>query len=212
MAVVRRNNDNLTIFRAINLDKIVEPSCHRSMCLRAAQFLVGSMKCTVGLYEVGSRYVLEKPDAIGFESDGTSILIECKTSRADFMVDKKKIHRSEGGMGSKRYFFTPEGLLSKDEIPKGWGLVEFRKTSIKKIKESSLFDADKECEQCLLISALALEQKILDKLVTEFMMKDKFVDLKKSKQVLFSMHDNEKITAQEFNAIRSIIEFYEAAQ
>jgi Holliday junction resolvase len=36
-----------------------------------------------------STHAQEIPDAIGFKS-GISILIECKTSRADFLADRKK--------------------------------------------------------------------------------------------------------------------------
>ena len=58
----------------------------------------------------------EIPDAIGFKSDCT-ILIECKTSRADFLADKKKSFRihPETGMGDHRFFMAQKGLISKDE-------------------------------------------------------------------------------------------------
>ncbi|MCP3944994.1 MAG: hypothetical protein GY710_26450 [Desulfobacteraceae bacterium] len=39
-----------------------------------------------------TTFASETPDVIGFRQ-GESILIECKTSRADFHADKKKIFR-----------------------------------------------------------------------------------------------------------------------
>lgn len=82
----------------------------------------------------GSRIVLtemvtsnlEIPDIIGFKS-GFSILIECKTSRSDFLVDKKKSFRiyPEDGMGNYRLFLCPDNLIKPDELPEGWGLLYY---------------------------------------------------------------------------------------
>lgn len=68
----------------------------------------------------------ETPDAIGFDARGFSTLIECKTSRADFHADKKKHFRRspESGMGHRRYFMAPVGLLQPEEMLEGWGLIE----------------------------------------------------------------------------------------
>ncbi len=68
----------------------------------------------------------ETPDAIGFSAQGGTTLIECKTSRADFQADKKKIFRRypENGMGDRRYFMAPVGLLTPEDLPENWGLIE----------------------------------------------------------------------------------------
>jgi len=67
----------------------------------------------------------EQPDCLGFRN-GLSCLIECKTSRADFLVDKRKKFRVDPsiGLGDWRFFLTPKGLLTTDELPSGWGLLE----------------------------------------------------------------------------------------
>ncbi|MCB8880066.1 hypothetical protein ACELLULO517_07455 [Acidisoma cellulosilytica] len=71
----------------------------------------------------------ESPDAIGFRvselrDGGGSTVVECKVSRSDFLADQKKPHRTQGaGMGRFRYFMVPEGMLSADEVPSGWGLI-----------------------------------------------------------------------------------------
>ena len=85
---------------------------------------------------IGSRFTLtelrtvntygEEPDIICWKS-GYSILIECKVSRADFLVDKKKIFRQypEYGIGNYRLFLCPEDLIKPEELPEGWGLLYY---------------------------------------------------------------------------------------
>lgn len=67
----------------------------------------------------------EQPDAMGFRN-GTSCLIECKRTRADFLADKKKRFRINPGMGMGdwRFMLAPKGLIKTDELPEGWGLLE----------------------------------------------------------------------------------------
>lgn len=67
----------------------------------------------------------EHPDVIGFSSGG-SLLIECKISRSDFLLDKRKRFRQNPafGMGRIRYYCCPTGLIKKEELPEGWGLLE----------------------------------------------------------------------------------------
>ena len=31
-----------------------------------------------------------------------------------------------GGLGSERFYFAPKGLISPDELPEGWGLLELK--------------------------------------------------------------------------------------
>lgn len=73
----------------------------------------------------------ETPDAIGFRS-GDTILVECKTSRADFLCDKKKHFRRRPatGVGSFRFFMCPKGLIKPDELPVKWGLLYVSKNGL----------------------------------------------------------------------------------
>ncbi len=66
----------------------------------------------------------EIPDVIGW-SQHDSVLIECKTSRADFHRDFKKRTRKgiAVGFGTYRWYFAPCGLLDPNEMPQGWGLL-----------------------------------------------------------------------------------------
>lgn len=88
----------------------------------------GGHGCHLALAECRSGYEGEIPDAIGWRYCGDhkdgSVVVECKTSRADFLSDRKKSHRNVGGLGNWRYFFTPEGLIKPDDLPEKWGLVE----------------------------------------------------------------------------------------
>lgn len=70
----------------------------------------------------------EQPDAMGWRNSGHqdgTVLVEVKTSRADFLADAKKPHRKqpELGVGRWRYFLCPEGLIQPEEVPERWGLL-----------------------------------------------------------------------------------------
>jgi hypothetical protein len=99
---------------------------HKELVDRAFLWLTthGTHHHTISFRE-RSTSVSETPDAIGFYGS-TSTLIECKASRADFLSDREKYFRRkpEEGMGHKRYFMCPVGLLQPNELPDKWGLLE----------------------------------------------------------------------------------------
>lgn len=107
---------------------------HRELCNIAVKWLKlpHSRKgpgCTVAMSETKGDFNGENPDAIGFRAGvhrECSVLIECKTSRADYLADAKKPHRIDpsSGMGMYRYFMAPEGILRAEELPTAWGLIE----------------------------------------------------------------------------------------
>lgn len=70
----------------------------------------------------------ETPDAIGWKRACHSVVVECKISRADFLADADKTFRMkpEKGMGCERFYLAPAGLISVNEVPPGWGLLELR--------------------------------------------------------------------------------------
>jgi len=125
---------------------------HDELCERAARWLRGRKPstqecwsprvCRLVLREVVSA-VDEIPDAIGWWGSGQSILVECKASRADYLRDAHKGHRSYAcAIGAQRYYMTPPGLLSPDELPDGWGLLEVHKRSVKVVKEAAFRDLE----------------------------------------------------------------------
>lgn len=63
-----------------------------------------------------------------------SYLIECKVSRTDFHRDKKKVFRRPGAafaLGRYRYYMAPPKMLSPDEMPARWGLLEVYPKTVK---------------------------------------------------------------------------------
>lgn len=77
--------------------------------------------CGIAVPELVS-FCNEQPDAIGWFGGGWSIMIECKVSRSDFLADKSK-PRQHCGVGHRRFYMCPPGLIKPDEVPVGWGLL-----------------------------------------------------------------------------------------
>ena len=129
---------------------------HNELVGRAVKWLKNSQKCPLVLSETYATLSLETPDAIGFKGR-LSLLVECKTSRADFCRDKRKLFRikPQWGLGVYRYYLTDKGLLNPNELPWKWGLLEVRGKIIRKVKEAQMFNAAKAAyvEKPLLISA-----------------------------------------------------------
>ena len=102
----------------------VAPPAHRELCTVAAKWL--RRKGYRNAVAEPPLQAFENPDAIGWGR--TTAIIECKTSRADFLREKKKACRREqhlpDGMGDYRWYMAPRGLLHPDEMPAGWGLLE----------------------------------------------------------------------------------------
>lgn len=98
---------------------------HAGLVARAARWLRNSRGMSVVLTR-GSVCATEQPDALGWNGLGGSILVECKTNRADFFRDAAKPFRRfpTAGVGNLRYYLVPPGLVRPEEVPEGWGLLE----------------------------------------------------------------------------------------
>ncbi len=83
-----------------------------------------SRKCSVVLYEFATA-ADENPDVIGWASGAGSVLIECKLSRSDFVKDAAKTVRRNprAGMGQRRYYLCPPGVIEVKDLPPKWGLL-----------------------------------------------------------------------------------------
>lgn len=130
---------------------------HKELVKRARAWLTNNQRCTIVLAELATTYNTETPDAIGFHSSGgTSILVECKTSRADFLADKNKIFRreEERGMGDRRYFLIPAKFVKPEEVPESWGLLEMHDKQVREAKEAPFTAANKNAEIVMLVSVL----------------------------------------------------------
>lgn len=129
---------------------------HAELVDRAVRWLRSSWHCGVVLAELVT-YADSIPDAIGFggrhrahtRAYGSysqqvllgSILAECKTSRADWARDRKKpAHRSGRLAGNVRYYLTPPGLLTPDEIAPPWGLAEVGEGEIRIVRLAEVLE------------------------------------------------------------------------
>lgn len=128
---------------------------HKTLVRKSAAWLRNRKNCNVVFAELATQNN-ETPDAIGFHGAGGSILVECKTSRADYLADKNKIfrHYEEMGMGDARYFAAPKGLLKPDELPEGWGLLEITDGKTYETKQATHKEANKRAEVKMLMSAI----------------------------------------------------------
>jgi len=137
---------------------------HSEIVNRAERWLRNDLHCRVVLAELRSdTYLREIPDVIGWVR-GFSILIEVKTSRADFFADQIKScrRRDLASLGDWRFYLTQDGLLNPNEIPEGWGLYEVRGRSVVfaagvKYRNAAVppFESCLKSEQAMLVSALA---------------------------------------------------------
>jgi len=143
---------------------------HEQLVERSKTWLKNTANCGVVITEMfATTSTGETPDAIGFRQGGVSILIECKSSRQDFLADKKKYFRNkpELGMGLYRFYLCPNDVIRPDEIPDKWGLMYMGpRKSVKRIKggpdgnmwlgdpNDSFKERNKQAEWDLLYSAL----------------------------------------------------------
>lgn len=99
---------------------------HKEVVNIAYRWVLKNARCGVAFKELDCcSDTGEIPDVIGFNTFGHSVLVEVKVTRSDFLSDKNKKFRKEyhTGMGSKRYYCCPTGLIKQSELPEGWGLV-----------------------------------------------------------------------------------------
>lgn len=137
---------------------------HRKLCEVAAKWLkrpssTGGHGCHLALIEPACYG--ENCDVIGYRHgaknisdydayaereyisnyDVGTILIEAKTSRADFLNDAKKPHRIDPqmGVGKWRYYICPEGLINVEDLPPKWGLIWVNKRGNIKVIHGAAF-------------------------------------------------------------------------
>jgi len=110
---------------------------HAQLVERAVRWL-RAYRCGVVLSEQACVSG-EMPDAIGWKRACHSVLVECKVTRADFLADREKPwrERPERGVGSERFYLTLPGLAKVEELPVGWGLLEYRRGRIEMLQESA---------------------------------------------------------------------------
>lgn len=128
---------------------------HAQLVSRAERWLL-NQGCWFVLRELPTINT-EIPDAIGWLSGAESVLVECKSTRADFLADRKKDFRVEpaSGMGSYRWFLCPPEVASAADVPEGWGLLHCHPRQVRRVVEAPLHHARAmEAEVVMLSTAL----------------------------------------------------------
>jgi len=148
---------------------------HAHLVARAADWLRYRYGCGIVLSE---QYCAtgEIPDVIGWKASCQSVLIECKASRSDFLADANKAFRlhPEDGLGSKRLYMAPAGLIAPAEVPKHWGLLECKGREVQLVVKPGKIDLRSHVglmkEMNLLLASLRrVEVRIEPQTITEFL-------------------------------------------
>ncbi len=151
------------------------PVKHSTLVSRAVEWLRNGYGCGIILSE---QYCAtgEVPDAIGWKRFCHSVVIECKVSRADFLADAGKPFRlhPEEGLGAERLYLAPAGMIAREELPKGWGLLEFARREVhlvvkpKRADQRTIVGMMKEMN-LLLASLRRVEVRIEPQTITDFL-------------------------------------------
>jgi hypothetical protein len=148
---------------------------HAQLVARAARWLRCRYGCGIVLSE---QYCAtgEVPDVIGWKASCQSVLVECKVSRSDFLADAQKPFRlhPEEGLGSKRLYMAPAGMIAPEELPKHWGLLECKGREVQLVAKPARFDQRTQVglmkEMNLLLASLRrVEVRIEPQTITEFL-------------------------------------------
>lgn len=107
---------------------------HESMVNHAASWLAARQKYEGQKYNyLACQMVLPEPHGYSFGFGGakpdvygfglTTVNIECKVSRSDFLADLKKEHHHP--YGHYKIYACPKNMIKPDELPEKWGLLWF---------------------------------------------------------------------------------------
>jgi hypothetical protein len=148
---------------------------HALLVEKAVEWLRTRYRCGIILSE---QYCAtgEVPDAIGWKGSCHSVLVECKVSRADFLSDASKAFRlkPEEGLGCERLYLAPAGIIRAEELPCGWGLLEYAKRAVTLVKKPPRKSLRTEIglmkEMNLLLASLRrVEVRIEPQTITDFL-------------------------------------------
>ena len=149
-------------------------SSHSRLVYEAVRWLRSNYRCGIVLSEQSCSSG-ETPDAIGWKGRNHSVVVECKISRADFLADAAKPWRLDPdcALGCERYFFAPSGMISCDELPGGWGLLELcgREVRMARKSKKNLRSVEGFANEMnlLLASLRRVEVRIEPQTITDFL-------------------------------------------
>lgn len=133
---------------------------HDELVERAGRWLLNTKRCKYVAVGRKPWSTSEHPDAIGWLPNGESIVVECKVSCQDLSADYRKSWRKHSkGMGFRRYYMTPHGLLASEwYCPRGSGWLECRGRIVKVMREADARqERDFSVELAFLLSQVAAE-------------------------------------------------------
>lgn len=142
--------------------KKVRSNAHRELCVLAGKWLNNNRDNTAPTCKyVAIELVFdgdELPDVFGWNY-WTSVLIEVKVSRSDFLADFKKDFRinPEKGLGEHRYYCCQKGLIAPEELPEKWGLLYEDNGKIIMVREAERQGSNIHGERAIYSSILRRE-------------------------------------------------------
>ena len=136
---------------------------HRGLCVLAAKWLQSSVgalckpRCQYAAVELVTAGT-EQTDVFGWNY-WTTVMIEVKVSRSDFLADAKKPHRQNpsDGVGRLRYYCCPSGLIRENDLPPYWGLLWEQEGKIVVVKSAEPQPSSSSAEVAILTSIMRRE-------------------------------------------------------
>lgn len=116
-------------------------------------------KCSYVTVELATAST-EQTDVFGWNY-WTSVLIEVKMSRSDFLADFKKPFRAnpEEGVGEFRYYCCPTGVIKVEDVPDKWGLLYEYQGVVRMVKEAERLSSNVSTERAI-ISSIARREGV----------------------------------------------------
>ena len=139
-----------------NYDRCRKKDCYRTpACGKCHQYKYVAVElCTWGS---------ENTDVWGLGNFNESVVIEVKTSHADFLADQKKYCRSEHcaeqnhAAGMYRWYLCPEGVIRPEELPDKWGLLYWNGKKVYPVIAPQKFENTQGADMEILTSILRRE-------------------------------------------------------
>ena len=105
--------------------------------------------------------VNEIPDVFGLRPGGRHVVIEVKTSRADFLKDFKKRSRLPriNKLGNFRFYLAPKDLIKVWDLPEPWGLLEWDGKHIKVAADAAFVATNHQITEYVYHSILRRKHK-----------------------------------------------------
>ena len=148
---------------------------HQQLVRLAEQWLRAKYRCGIVLSEQCGASG-ETPDVLAWKGACRSVVVECKITRGNFFADREKPFRKdpELAMGCERFYLVPQGLIAADELPKKWGLLEYKgreiRMAIKPCRQAQRSHAGLMHEMNLLLASLRrVELRIEPQSITDFL-------------------------------------------